>query len=975
MIDTKKEFTDLLNNLVNNTKDRSLIDIYVDVFDRCSEKYGNNTIVFMEVGSFYEIYCPYESGILYEHLKFISNLLDIQLTRRNSKIKEIDIKNPYLLGFNNVSKSKYIQKLLNTEKYTIVIVSQKGNSKEDNVERYVETIISSGTNIDKSRDYENYILSLNIDNVDDVFITGFSYIDISTGKSVTGEFYGNKEDKNKSLDSIIDNLLYYKLSHIIINLLDKSIDESTVLNYLELNTKSHTFKREKRKLEYQNTLLSKIFTINSFVSPVEQLGLERLPLALESYIFLLEYIIDFEEKLLKDISLPIIMNDNQLVYIGNNGMEQLNVISNDGTTNLLDLLNKCHTAFGKRLFKERLLNPIKDKKELERRYSLIESFKDTYKEIGVSLQSICDIEKMIRKIEINHLHPYELYNLYYSLEEILKQENLLPENDRNKIKHSVHDLIETLKKTFLINDCQRFNVETISENILKKGIYNELDTKQIQKETIENTIKEISEKINKHFNTKEFVTINYNERDGFYFLITKSRFKSLESEMEKIWFKIGEKTLFLNEFKVDKRASNIKLHHEILKELSDDYLVLNTAIIYTNKNYFQIKINFLFKDYIELLKNITLYIADIDVAVTNLKNSIHFHYTKPIIVSKNEQYIEVKELRHPIIEQKLIDTKYISNDIIIGRTENSSVLKEWETNTSYINGILLFGLNSSGKSSVKKSLGLALIMAQAGMFVPAETFTFTLYDSLFTRIISKDNPDRGLSTFAVEMMELKNILLRGNNKSLVLGDEICHGTETISGVSIVAAAIKTLSEKKINFVFATHLHQLVELEDIKNIDDLLMLHLSVIRDGEKLIYDRKLKSGSGSSVYGLEFAKSLNMDKTFINYANTILNKIDKNDTNELLELKNSKPNKYNSKLFETRCCICNQKADDTHHIVEQQTADENNLIKNGIHKNHKSNLIPLCKKHHQMTHDGKLIISGFRTTNKGVELDYIVLD
>jgi len=883
------------------------------------------------------------------------------------------MKNPYLLGFNNVSKSKYKQKLLNTEKYNIVLISQKGNAKEDNVERYVETILSSGTNIDKNREEENYILSLNIDLNETSYIVGFSYIDVSTGKSFVGEYYSSKEDPYKALDSVRDNLLTYNISNIIINLLDKDIEEKFIIEYLELQN-NYIVKKEKRKLEYQNSLLSKVFEIKSFITPVEELGLERLPFALESYIFILEHIIDFEERLLKDISFPLIINDNNSLYVGNNGLEQLNIISNDGTTNLLELLNKCSTAFGRRLFKERLLNPITDKKELERRFDLIDKFKNNYKDISNSLQTICDIEKMIRKIEINRLHPYELYSLYYSLEEVYKNDYLLPLIDKDITKHKLHDLNEIIKKTFIVNDCQRFNIDTISENLLKKDIYNELDTKQKRKEEIEITIKNIAEKINEHFKTKEFVTVNYNERDGYYFLISKSRFKTLENDIDKLFFKIDDKNIFLNEFNINKRTSNIKLEHKYIKELSDEFLVIQTAIVYINKTYFNTKVNVLFKDYIELLKTLVLYLSDIDIAITNLKNSINFNYIRPIIIYSDKQYIETLELRHPIIEQKLNDTKFISNDIIIGNTKNSNVIKNWEVENQNVNGILLFGLNSSGKSSIQKALGLSIIMAQAGMYVPASSFIFTLYDSLFTRIVSKDNPDRGLSTFAVEMLELKNILIRGTNKSLVLGDEICHGTETISGVSIVAAAIKTLSERNINFVFATHLHQLVELEEIKEIEDLVMLHLSVTREEDKLIYDRKLKKGSGSSIYGLEFAKSLNMNKTFISYANTILNKIDKNNKNELIEVKNMKTNKYNKNIYETRCFICGDKSDDTHHIEEQNKSDENNMI-NGIHKNHKSNLVPLCKKHHNMVHEGKIIISGFRTTSKGLELDYVLLD
>ncbi len=248
-------------------------------------------------------------------------------------------------------------------------------------------------------------------------------------------------------------------------------------------------------------------------------------------------------------------------------------------------------------------------------------------------------------------------------------------------------------------------------------------------------------------------------------------------------------------------------------------------------------------------------------------------------------------------------------------------------------------------------------------------------NSLFTRISGSDNIARGLSSFAVEMLELKNIFNRAGTKSIVLGDEISHSTETLSGVSIVASAIVKLSKINSLFIFATHLHQLPDIDEVKMLDNIMPLHLSVTYDSksDKLIYNRKLEYGSGSSLYGLEFAKSLHLDEEFLKMANRIRKRL-ANEYDGVEKLTKKKKSKYNNSLYLSSCAICGAEVSETHHIKEQSKANENNFIGH-IKKNHKYNLLPLCKKHHKMVHSGEIIINGFIATSKGLELHYVFLD
>jgi DNA mismatch repair protein MutS len=382
-----------------------------------------------------------------------------------------------------------------------------------------------------------------------------------------------------------------------------------------------------------------------------------------------------------------------------------------------------------------------------------------------------------------------------------------------------------------------------------------------------------------------------------------------------------------------------------------------------------------------LLQKVTEFIARIDVALSNSITSYNLNYTRPEIIEtqNDDKFLQILDLRHPLIEAQESQGIYITNDILLGSHEyidnpdeiDPNILNINSENGNLVNGVLLYGINSSGKSSLMKSVGIAIILAQSGFYVPSKKMRFSLFTALFTRIVAKDNLAKGLSSFAVEMLELKNIFNRITQKSIVLGDEISHGTETLSGVSIVSSAIIRLIEKDSFFIFATHLHQLAEMEEIIDIGTVVNMHLAVNYDKEqdKLIFDRKLLAGSGSSIYGLEFARSLHMDKQFLDTANSIRKRL-ANDYDSVEMLIKKKTSKYNKNLFLSKCVICGKPVEEVHHIEEQKTANENGFIGH-FSKDHKYNLIPLCKKHHRLIHKGSIEVNGFRMTSSGLELHY----
>ena len=265
-----------------------------------------------------------------------------------------------------------------------------------------------------------------------------------------------------------------------------------------------------------------------------------------------------------------------------------------------------------------------------------------------------------------------------------------------------------------------------------------------------------------------------------------------------------------------------------------------------------------------------------------------------------------------------------------------------------------------------KAVGLNIIMAQAGLFVAASSFEFKPYTQIFTRILNNDNIFRSQSSFAVEIQELKGILNRADNNSLILGDELCSGTESISALSIITAGLNTLYEKNSSFIFTSHLHQLNEINEVKSLVNLKIYHLKIEYDKDKdiLIYDRKLEKGSGPSIYGLKVCEAMGLSKDFISFAKKIQNNL----TNENNARKKSQ---YNSSIIMDKCKICSSKNNlETHHIKDQQYANKNNMIDNH-HKNIKHNLVTLCKICHTKVTNKELIVNGWIETNKGKVLDW----
>ncbi|MCW8821902.1 MAG: DNA mismatch repair protein, partial [Sulfurovum sp.] len=309
---------DKITEILSQRK-KLLTEIYFDLQLHFEEKYGKDALVLMEIGTFFEVYEVNNDAKKVGKAKEIAELLNIQLTRKSKAILENSISNPLLAGVPAVSLDRYLSRLISTKKYTIIVVKQKGEMP--NIKRYVSNIISPGTNFEYlSEPGENNIVSLLIDENAGIFSVGYSAIDVSTGKTICNEIHSTRDDKTYALDEVFNLLQTYTTSEVIITLDSKEIDKAWIVHYLELESLHYSVNTKRFKIQFQNELFTRVFNINSFLSSIEFLDLERHPYTTESLAVLIDFIIEHDESIIEKMNKPQFLGNNRYMYIGNNAM-------------------------------------------------------------------------------------------------------------------------------------------------------------------------------------------------------------------------------------------------------------------------------------------------------------------------------------------------------------------------------------------------------------------------------------------------------------------------------------------------------------------------------------------------------------------------------------------------------------------------------------------------------------------------------
>jgi DNA mismatch repair protein MutS len=528
--------------------------------------------------------------------------------------------------------------------------------------------------------------------------------------------------------------------------------------------------------------------------------------------------------------------------------------------------------------------------------------------------------------------------------------NYITNNIGTNIEDVCTKLILLLERKLNMNVCSSLIINKFDANFINKGINSVLDATSQEFDEVEtektgwiDTFNGLLPKVK----DKKAIKTHFTDKSGMYFYTTSSRCKSIDDNLtenfkDKKYIANG---LDFSTFKHTKGAigGNNKLTGSVLKTFYDKYgqKVDNMREILKNV-YTELVISL--RDYNNEMNDLVKYVSNLDMLVTKAYVSKTNNYCKPIIKSKaKKSFLEAKDIRHPLIEKIQTDETYVPNDVSVGKNKD---------------GLLIFGTNGVGKSSINRSIGISVIMAQAGMFVPCSSFVYKPYTSIFTRILGNDNIFKGLSTFTVEMSEVSTFINTCDENSLILGDEVCSGTETSSAVSIFAAVLLWLNKTKSSHIFASHFHQLTTMREITSLKKLAIKHMSVTNVNGVLHYTRKLEDGPGENMYGIEVCKSFDFPDDFIQETYKLRNKYNK----KLCGTLKRKKSKYNSKKIKGDCEFCNKEGIDIHHLEPQEKSDLNNYI-GTIHKNHPANLTNICKDCHLGFTKNKTIHRKTKTT------------
>jgi len=823
---------------------------------------------------------------------------------------------------------------------------------------------------------------------------------------------------NPSETILIGNINLTEMNNIVnyANIQSELIHKVSLLDEEE-NTQLIQKLRAKNceKQIYQKTILEKFYNIIDFNSFM--FNFNENTVATQAFCYLLDFIYQHNPNLVNKISEPVFENCSNKLILANHSLKQLNIIDDNNYTgkhsSIVKMLNNAITSMGKRKFTHCILSPITNIDDLNAEYAITEHLLDnvfisgasvstatnvssapmksfasfnyiteeqhnkSYDMVKTLLGEIGDISKCMRQIIIKRISPKSIYKLYHNLTTIINLGNNVKTDLTiiNYLKsHNINlQLVTTYCNELLAYIQKHFNLDVCKEldsclnfecNFINNSINDALDSKLttlmnsndmlVACQKYFNGVLSSQEKTSKVDKNVEYVKIHETEKNNFTLVATKTRCKTLKTLLSSATSTSSTILKYRSSFNNKEYSFEFSIKVDIVDSTSTNSCITNDQIKDMCKNITTVKLQL--KDvinatYLQIvndmsrflpqLEDISNFVASVDVIYTKAYIAKKYNYCRPIIdANAKKSFVDARELRHCLIEQLNQSELYVANNIEIGKITE---------------GVLLYGTNAVGKTSFIRAIGIAVVLAQAGLYVPASSFIFKPYQYLFTRIIGNDNIFKGLSTFAVEMSELRIILRLMNENSLILGDELCSGTESISAVSIFVAGIQKMYKAHSSFIFATHLHEIVNFDEITSMQSLALKHMAVVydRENDMLIYDRKLRDGPGQNMYGLEVCKSLSLPEDFLKEAYNIRIKYHPECDGVLA----AKTTHFNAKKVKSAICeYCKKEAGaEVHHLQHQQEANSDGLIvKNGFsfNKNNLANLITVCETCHEKFHN-----------------------
>jgi len=783
-------------------------------------KYPDALLLF-RVGDFYETFGQ-------DAIK-TSQILGIVLTKRANGDGHIE-----LAGFPHHSVDSYLPKLVRAG-MRVAICDQLEDPKtvKGIVKRGVTELITPGVTFNDqvlSSKKNNFLLSLHKEK--EKF--GMALVDVSTGEFLVSE--GNLE----------------KLLHIV-----HKFDPSEIIYQRTSEIPNQLKNKNVFKLEdwaFRYPYAYEKLTTHFKTQSLKGFGIEEHKLGVTAAGAIFAYLVeDTHHALLQHITkIQVIPQDDYLMMDGFT-LRNLEIVysANQQGKSLLDIIDKTCTPMGGRLLRRRLILPLKNIGDINRRLNLIEflNHEDSLKyDIKDLLKGISDLDRLIGKLAAEKISPKELGYLRQSIININEiRKSLLGFPD---VLAWIDPFINLEELINLINDHlnDELPVNINKGNVIREGISEELDHLRNLQNKGRGFLDEMCQREIERTGITS-LKIDFNGVFGYFIEVRNTHKDKVPAE----W--IRKQTLVNAERYIT----------EELKEYETQILGATDKISALElKLYRNVCENVLI--YIDQLQENSKLIGELDCAVGLSELSVEDNYTKPVL---NESFsIDIQEGRHPIIEKSLpLGESYIPNDVFLDRDSQQI--------------IMVTGPNMAGKSAILRQTAIISLLAQIGSFVPAKHAEIGTLDKIFTRVGATDNLSAGESTFMVEMNEAANILNNISDRSLILLDEIGRGTSTYDGVSIAWAIAEYLHQHPTQpkTLFATHYHELNEMS--VNFERIKNFHVSIQEAKDNIIFLRKLISGGSEHSFGIHVAKLAGMPSKVVNRANEILKTLESTRTTQ----------------------------------------------------------------------------------------------
>lgn len=606
-------------------------------------------------------------------------------------------------------------------------------------------------------------------------------------------------------------------------------------------------------------------------------GVEEYPLGISAAGAIIHYLYQNSPGAKPHISALRAVQDEQYLGLDSctvRNMELFQSLATQGTHGtLISVIDRTCTAPGSRLLKQWLRAPLQDRKAIEERLSRVEELVQDgqlREDLHNLLRGSSDLERILGRIATGRATPRDVANLAASLEIINGVRQLVRERKSPALNRLVDRLHDTSELTQLI---RRALVEDPPISISKGGYiretyHAELDELRQLARSGKSWIAGLQEKERQRTGIPS-LKIGYNNVFGYYLEVTKTHQDKVPEDY------IRKQTLVNAERYVTPE----------LKEYEEKVLAAEEKIEALERELFENLQKQVLTQAREVQENARV-LALVDIAAGLADMAVRNNYTRPAL--EEEPILSLKESRHPVVETLLpLGERFTPNDL------------EMNPEKSQIH--IITGPNMSGKSTFLRQVGLVVVLAQMGSFVPAEKALIGIVDRVFTRVGASDNLAGGESTFLVEMVETANILHNATPRSLVLLDEIGRGTSTYDGLSIAWAVTEYIHQNRqmaAKTLFATHYHELVSLADalprVKN------FNVAVREHGQEVVFLRKIVPGGTDRSYGIHVAQMAGLPPQVIRRAGEILASLSDQDRRSAA-IETRTEHKTQIELFEAR--------------------------------------------------------------------------